>query len=207
MSRFPFFKDISGWDVLIVGGGRVALRKARVLSEFGVRLHAVAPAFDEGFSEVPAERILREFRPEDLQGARLCVAATDCRAVNARVAELCRERGIEVNVSDDPSLGTFHFPAMLRRGELTVALSTSGVSPLAARWARDCIAQTLPENFGDVLERMEAARRLAMRWLPDPDVRARALARAFERCMDGGPLPADGELEGMIRAFPCTELD
>ena len=129
MNRFPFFKDISGWDVLIVGGGRVALRKARVLSEFGVRLRAVAPAFDEGFSEVPAERILREFRPEDLQGARLCVAATDCRAVNARVAELCRERGIEVNVSDDPSLGTFHFPAMLRRGELTVALSTSGVSP------------------------------------------------------------------------------
>ena len=72
---------------------------------------------------------------------------------------------------------------------------------------RDCIAQALPENFGDVLERMEAARRLAMRWLPDPDARARALARAFERCMDGGPLPADGELEGMIRAFPCTELD
>ena len=206
MGGFPFFRDIEGWDALIVGGGKVALRKARTLAEFGARLRAVAPEFDAGFDALPVERAARAFLPEDLEGAKLCVAASGRRDVNALVARLCRARGIEVNVADDASLGTFSFPALLRRGKLTVAVSTSGASPLAARWARDRVAEALPDDFDAVLDRMAAARRLAA-GLSGEAARARFLARAFERCLDARPLPTDAELESMIRAFPCTELD
>lgn len=206
-NRFPFFRAIEGWQALVVGGGGVALRKARVLVQFGARVRAVALEYAPGFSELAVERAVRAFCPSDLNGARICIAATDDRAVNARIAQLCRARGIEVNVADDAALSTFCFPALLCRGALTAAVSTSGASPLAARWARDRIAEALPDDFGEVLARMEAARRIAMRTLPDAGKRARALRTVFARCLEERPLPADGELEDMIRTFSCTDLD
>ena len=143
-NRFPFFRAIEGWQALVVGGGGVALRKARVLVQFGARVRAVALEYAPGFSELAVERAVRAFCPSDLNGARICIAATDDRAVNVRIAQLCRARGIEVNVADDAALSTFCFPALLCRGALTAAVSTSGASPLAARWARDRIAEALP---------------------------------------------------------------
>ena len=203
MKEFPFFKCIEGAQALIVGGGKVALRKARALTPFGVRLRVVAPVLDAGMAELGAICERRAFIPEDLDGAQLVVAATDDRAVNAQVARLCRERGIEVNVADDPEAGTFHFPAMLNRGTLTVAVSTGGASPIAAGYLMERIQTAVPEQIEAVLDCMESARRRVKERISDPAVRRDALVRAFARCLEDGPLPDAAEMETLLFADDC----
>ena len=202
MARFPFFKEVEGADALIVGGGRIALHKARVLAGFGARIRAVSTSFAPGFDELDAKCQTRPFSPEDLEGADLAVAATSDPAVNARVGKLCREKGIEVNVADDAELSTFQFPAILRRGGMTAAVSSGGASPVAAKYIRDRIAEAIPENFGEVLKRMEAARQMAKAILEgDQRLRERALRDVFARCMEREELPSDAELKKWIEEY------
>ena len=207
MGCFPFFRDISGKDVLIVGGGAVALRRARTLAGFGARLRAVSPEFAAGFDELEIERAERPFEVADLDGAAMVIAATGDGAVNAQVARLCLARGIEVNAADAPELSTFQFPGVVQRGRLTVAVNTGGASPVASAFVRSQLDRILPENFDEILGCMEKARAMAKAILPQQRARGRALEAVFERCLQPQPLPDAEETECMIRRFLCMEMD
>ena len=127
--------DLRGRACLVVGGGGVALRKAGGLLEAGAAVTVVAPdclPMPEGVTVVP-----RPFSDDDLAGVSLAVAASDDPALNARIARLARERGVWVNVVDDPDAGTVILPAVVRRGELRIAISTGGASPALARRLRE----------------------------------------------------------------------
>ena len=135
MSRYyPIFLDVRGRTAVVVGGGKVASRKAAGLAEAGARVRIIAPRVDASLGAHQIER--RRFRAGDLKGAALAFAATDDRAVNHAVALEARRRRIPVNVADSVEECSFLVPARIARGDLQIAISTGGSSPRLARALR-----------------------------------------------------------------------
>ena len=198
MPLFPIFIDLKGRRALIVGGGRVALRKAERLMPYGADICAVAPEFIPGFAGIPGVTLLeRRFEPGDIEGAALVIAATDDGELNAAVSELCRWENIPVNVVDDLEKCSFVFPALVQRGELSVGISTGGASPSAAQYIRRGVEQLVPEGFEGILDFLSAHRAEVKAALP-PERRAAAFAALFERCLErGGPL-SEAELAAFL---------
>lgn len=133
---YPIMLDLSGVPVLVVGGGRVALRKIEGLVRVGAKVTIVAPSVVDEIHTLPVGVILRAYESADLDPARLVITATDDPAVNAAVAAEATGRGIWVNSADDPSNCTFALPAIARAGVVTVAVSTGGASPALASHLR-----------------------------------------------------------------------
>ncbi len=153
MDYFPLFYDIRGQQCLLVGGGSVAVRKARLLLKAGAQLVVVSLAVnDELRALVEAEPgssiALREFAHTDLDDCRLVIAATDDRPLNQQISEAARQRQIPVNVVDDPELCSFITPAIIERGDLTLAVSSAGKAPVLARLVRTKIEQLIPPAYG-----------------------------------------------------------
>ena len=157
MKAFPFMRPVAGKTCLIVGGGEVALRKAEKLYPFGVRLFVCAPECAD-FSAFGAKVLREKYRPQLLEGIDFAVAATDDKALNARVAEDCRARGIPVNSVDDVENCDFFFPALISRGEVTIGISTGGASPALAAVLREYLGKCLPEDLAEVAEQAEKLR-------------------------------------------------
>ena len=157
MSYFPFFMEMEGRPGLIVGGGVVACRKVEKLLPYGPRLTVVAPEIAPEIAAVNGLTLLRRpFRPEDLEGMVFVISAAP--PVNRQVAELCHERHLPVNVVDDRELCSFLFPALVKRGSLSVGISTGGASPTAAIYLKEQIAALLPENFEELLAFLDSLR-------------------------------------------------
>jgi siroheme synthase-like protein len=142
---YPVVLDVSGASVLVVGGGRVALRKIEALLRAGASVHVVAPDVIEAIRELPVVVRNREYVAGDLDGVRLAFTATDEPEVNAAVAADAAQRGIWVNAADDPGHCTFTLPAVTRDGPVTIAISTGGSSPALAAYLRDEIQRWLGE--------------------------------------------------------------
>lgn len=201
MALFPLFIELSGRRVLIVGGGRLALHKAKMLSPYGAELTAVAPEFCTELEAIEGLTLTRRaFEPGDVEGAEIVIAATDERDVNRTVSALCRERGIPVNVVDELSECSFVFPALLRRGALSAGVTTAGCSPTAAAWARDLLDEALPEGFEDVVAWLGSLRMELKARIPEQRRRSVLFRRLFELAMErGGPLSRE-ELEAELEA-------
>ena len=150
---YPIFLDLSGRRCVVVGGGKVASRKARKLLQARARVVVISPEIEAELESVAVEVHRRPYGEGDLENACLAFAATDSREVNAAVAREGRERGIPVNVADRPSDGAFALPSTLRRGSLQVAVSTGGASPTLARRIKDELEEVFgPEWAGIVAE-------------------------------------------------------
>lgn len=198
MPLFPIFLDLRGKKVLIVGGGHVALRKAERLAPYGASITAVAPEFAPGFAALSGVTALeRRFQPGDVEGAALVIAATDDAELNAAVSELCAWEGIPVNVVDDLALCSFVFPALVRRGELSVGISTGGASPSAAQYIRRLVEEQVPDGFEEILDFL-AARRAQLKSALPAERRSAAYAALFSRCMELGRALTDGEFSGFM---------
>jgi siroheme synthase-like protein len=148
---YPLFLDLSGRLCLVVGAGRVAERKVEGLLAAGAQVTVVAPDATAGLS-ARAERqeirwLKRPFAAQDLDGVRLAFVATCRPEVNRFAAAEARARGIWLNEAGDPGACDFHVPAVLRRQSIAVAVSTSGVSPALAAWARDRLEEALPAGI------------------------------------------------------------
>lgn len=163
MAYYPIAVDLTDKKVLVVGGGTVALRKVQTLIEFGARVTVVAPdvvpEIDHLSEEVDIRR--RGYEKGDLAGAILAIAATDDREVNTRVSEDARAANIPVNVVDVPDLCSFIVPATVRRGDLTISISTAGKSPALARLVREKIEEVFGPEYGEFAEIMGEMRELA----------------------------------------------
>lgn len=186
MAYFPFFVDLEGQRGLIVGGGTVALRKAEKLLPYGPALTVVAPEPVSELAALPVELTRREFQPEDLDRADFVIAATDNEEENHRISALCQGRKIPVNVVDDKEACSFLFPALVRRGNLSVGVSTGGSSPTAAIWLKEQIEGLLPEQTEEILTWLEAQRPPLKERLPDQRARAACFARLFAACLERG---------------------
>lgn len=199
MPYFPFFVNIEGRRCLIAGGGRIALHKIRKLLDFSPEIHVVSPEICPEILEIPGilpER--REFRPGDIDGAFFVIAATDDTEVNSVISALCRERGIPCNAVDSPEDCSFYFPALARRGDITVGVSTAGKSPLiAAKLRREAEALLTPE-LADICALMGELRPAVRERLPQEKQRAAVMTAALEHCMERGKAPELPELLDFI---------
>jgi precorrin-2 dehydrogenase/sirohydrochlorin ferrochelatase len=140
---YPVFLDLAGVDVLVVGAGPVALRKATALAAAGARLTVVAPDVVDGFAMVAATVERRAYRSGEAAEHQLVMTATNDPAVNAQVAAEARAARVWVNSADDPENCSFILPAIARRGLITVAVSTGGASPSLAGRIRTEVANTV----------------------------------------------------------------
>jgi siroheme synthase-like protein len=143
--------DVKGKRCVVVGGGTVALRKAQSLLECGAAVEVISPEMCPGLEELTSNGSLkalrRPYRCGDLKGAALVVAAADDGEANRGVSEEAAESGIPVNVVDVPGLSSFIVPSSLRRGDLTVAVSTGGKSPALARRIRAELEGGIGEEY------------------------------------------------------------
>jgi len=189
---YPIMLNLAGRRVLVVGGGNVALRKARTLADAGATVRAVSPEFLPEFSADARFECLREpYGARHVAGAALVVASTDDEAVNARVAADCRAAGVLVNVVDRPALCDFIVPSVVERGALLVAISTGGAAPSLARRLREELEEEFGPEYETYLGVMRQVRaEVQARHLP-PDVRRRLFERLSEDdildAAEGGP--------------------
>jgi uroporphyrin-III C-methyltransferase/precorrin-2 dehydrogenase/sirohydrochlorin ferrochelatase len=201
MNYFPVFFDLKSLRVLIVGGGEVALRKLALLERAGASITVVAPKVLPDFEARAAagkiELALREFVPEDLDGARLVIVATSRRAVNRWIATLGEARAIPVNVVDDREASRFIVPAIIDRDPVLVAVATEGTSPVLARRLRERLEAMIPKRIGELALWLRALRHAARRRLRDTDARR----RYFEAIVDGAAARrfAAGDVHGAQR--------
>ena len=152
MRYFPFFFDLRGRRLLIVGGGEVALRKAELLSAAGAQLTAVAPTILPELATLIAKNggtlQHRAYTAADIDGCIAVISATDDDSLNRRVCADARARQTPINVVDNPALCDFIFPAIIDRAPLLVAVSSGGDSPVLARRIRARIEMLLPSALG-----------------------------------------------------------
>ena len=144
---FPLFVDLSETGVLVVGAGRIALRRVKTLLDFAGRVTVVAPAVCEELEALAAAGGIalrrRAFEEGDLDGAGLVLAATNDAALNARIADLARARSIPVNVGSDKSLCDFYFPGVARRGSVVVGVTASGTDHAASKRVTQAVRRLL----------------------------------------------------------------
>lgn len=162
MTYFPFYCDIEQKKWLLVGGGRVAAGKFSRLIAFTEKITVIAPDISSEIRENAPSGVLfleRDFEEADLGRADIVVAATGDKQLNAWIASACRSRGIMVNAVDDPDNCDFIFPAIIKRGRLTVSVSTDGASPVYAAALKKEISDLVPEDIDLILEKMAALRK------------------------------------------------
>lgn len=201
MAYFPFFIDLEQKEGLIVGGGRVALGKARRILPYGPHLTIAAPRLLPEFHALEDVILLEEsFAPELLEGKFFVIAATGDVSLDRSIARLCRERSILVNVVDDRESCTFLFPSMVKRGSLSVGVSTGGASPGMAAWLRREIEKLLPERTEEILDFLRDQRPRIKGSVPDEKRRAELFQALFEACLEAGGPISRPEADAMLSA-------
>ena len=187
MDFLPLFHNLKDQLVLVVGGGDIALRKARLLREAGALLRVVAPEIEPQLAELlersGGHSFKRGYARDDLGGCVLAVAATDDEALNAQVSEDARALGVPVNVVDSPELCTVIFPAIIDRSPLVIAVSSSGDAPVLARLVRARIETWIPSAYGQLAGLAKKFRAQVKATLPDVQQR-----RVFWEDVFQGPI-------------------
>lgn len=162
MRYYPINIDLHDRSVVIVGGGKVAARKAKRLLAAGARLTIVAPVLVPTLAELAKKGALRhlerEYRHGDLAGALLAFAATDNPPLNREVAAEAKERGVLVDVVDAPRQSTFTTPAVLEQGDLLITVSTGGASPSLSRQIVAMIEPLFGPEYAEAVSLLGAAR-------------------------------------------------
>jgi precorrin-2 dehydrogenase/sirohydrochlorin ferrochelatase len=162
MSSLALNIDMRDRLVVVVGGGAVALRKVRTLLAAGARVRVVAEQFCPELVELCASYSIAqktaEYQPADLEQTFLVVAATNSRVVNERVCRDARSIGVLAMVVDNPAAGDCTFPALLKRGDLEIAVSTGGRCPTFAVDVRDRIAGVIGKEYAEMLDLLAAER-------------------------------------------------
>lgn len=177
MDYLPIMLRLQGRKVLVVGGGQVATRKVAMLLRAGASVRLVAdtvdPALAQTLSEPPHEVLQKRFQPEHVDGVTLVVAATNNNEVNLQVCEQSRERGVPVNVVDNPALCDFIFPSIVDRSPVIVAVSSGGKSPVLARLLRSRLETYIPSGFGNLADLLGNYREKVKKIIPAMSQRMR----------------------------------
>ena len=178
---YPLFLDLTDKLCIVVGGGAVAERKARGLLNAGARVRLISPEVTRGVRRLARqgriEVVPREYQEGDLDGAALAIAATNASEVNMRVKGESKRLSIPLNVADRPDLGDFIVPAVVRKGPVVVAVSTSSLLPVLARRLKEEIGLKLSADYLPYARRVGAFRRILIETVHDPGKKREILRR------------------------------
>lgn len=155
MPYYPILIDLEGKKVIVVGGGAVAQRKIETLMTYGALVQVISrkvtPRINRYVEEGKIRLLGQEFRENDLDGAFMVIAATDDPLLNHKVSQNAREKGLLINAVDQPSDCNFIVPSILRRGDLLIAVSTSGKSPALAKKVREELEKRFGREYESLL--------------------------------------------------------
>jgi siroheme synthase-like protein len=176
---FPAFIKLEGRAALVVGAGPVGASKIASLLDFAARVTVVAPSALSEVRDLAARGavrwIQREFSPSDLDAVFIVIAATSSAAVNRAVFEQAQRRSILCNSVDDPPNCDFYFPAVVRRGDLQIAISTAGESPALAQRIHLELEEALDESLGQEVRKVGEIRRRILASAPPSEERKQLL--------------------------------
>ncbi|MBF0536755.1 MAG: bifunctional precorrin-2 dehydrogenase/sirohydrochlorin ferrochelatase [Nitrospirae bacterium] len=196
MTYYPVFLCLANKRCLIVGGGKVAQRKAIKLLEAGASLVIVAPALTEELTRLKDDGMFthkaRTFMEDDLDGVFMVIAATSDRQINEEIA--ARFNGL-INVVDSPEQCSFIVPSSVTRGELTIAVSTSGASPALASTIRQELEAMYPKDFADYVSFLRAYRQGVLDSNADVELKDALVKEAASKT--AVEAVRDGRLEGL----------
>jgi precorrin-2 dehydrogenase / sirohydrochlorin ferrochelatase len=179
MTLFPIFLKLKGRECLVVGAGAIAESKIESLIAAEARIMVVAPEAGTKASIWARSGIIRweprKFQPSDLENMFLVIAATSSRDVNRHVFEEAQARNILCNAVDDPEYCDFYYPAVVRRGDLQIAISTAGHSPALAQRLRRQFENDFGPEYADWLQQLGSIRKDLFGRGMDPVERRRIL--------------------------------
>lgn len=166
-SYYPVFINLSGRNCTVAGGGQVALRKVTTLLQYGADITVISPRLCKGLSDLDCQGKIhvrhRAYRAGDLQGAYIAIIATGNRGTNLQASLEAKANRIPVNVVDNAGLSDFIVPSIIRRGCVSIAISTSGKSPALARKIRTRMEGEFDAGYGELALLIEGVRREAKR--------------------------------------------
>ena len=207
---YPMFVDVEGRRALVVGGGPVATEKVEKLVDHGAAVRLVSPQITPELQRMVDDGRIHEFDrrpylPTDLEGCFLVIAATNLDAVNRMVWQDAEAMNLLCNVVDVPPMCNFIVPSIVRRGELALAVSTGGASPVVAKHIRRQLEADYGKEWEALVDLLREARdELKVRYLDMPSRRD-----AVERLMDTDIVQrlADGDVDGARRlAYEVLEI-
>lgn len=176
---FPMFVKLDGRSCVVVGAGSVGEGKIRSLLAAGANVHVVAPRASMTVAEwAQAGKIswsVREFEARDLDGAFLVIAATSSSSLNREIFSESRRRNVLCNAVDDPKNCDFYYPAVVRRGDLQIAISTAGKSPALAQKIRQDLEARYEGEYAEIVKKLGEQRSELFAQEMDPEERRRLL--------------------------------
>lgn len=205
MGYFPFFIDIGGKPCTVIGGGKVALRKIEKLMPFGPKIKVVAPVICHEIESIEGlELIRRKFSPSDIDGAFFVISATDDKILSADIYSLCTGKNIPVNTVDDQEKCTFIFPAIVKKGDAAAAVSTSGKSPMFARFLRENIEELMSDKNMEIMDAMGRARNYIKANYDTEEQRCRITRSLLEALIACDTVPDDDTIHNMIESLTAA---
>lgn len=153
MAYFPLFVDLKGKRCIVIGGGIVAYRKVKALLEFEAAVTVVSPKFCEAIIEIQdISRECKNYDKKDIEKADIVIAATNDAILNKNIAKDCKEHNIPVNVVDIQEDCSFIFPAYIKKGAITVGVTSSGKSPVISQRIKKSIQEVLPDYMEELVD-------------------------------------------------------
>jgi len=209
MGKYPVFLELRGRRAVVIGAGAVALRKAQSLLAAGARLVVVADTIDDTLTTLcqstNAELIKSKYSKDYLVGAVLAIAATNKPELNRQIYKDCQQLQILCNVVDAPELCDFLVPAVVKRGDLQIAVCTEGHCPAYAGHLRGKLEQTFTDKHGEFLAELKMLRKRIIKDVPDPIERKALLGqlvddKSFEYFVQNGPAQWQAYADKLISA-------
>jgi len=213
MAKYPIFLELGGRRVVLIGGGTVALRKAQALLAAGARLVVVAERINDMLEALcrggDAEVVKSRYSKNYLAGAVLAVAATNNHQLNKQIYQDCQELEVLCNVVDVPELCDFFVPAVVKRGDLQIAISTQGQCPAYAGHIRKKLEEIYTVKHGQFLTELEAIRKQIIRDVPEPADRKILLGqlvddKSFVYFIENGPSKWRSSANELITSLPLA---
>lgn len=216
MNYYPVCLNIAGRSCLVIGGGRVAERKAGGLLECGAEVCVISPRLSAGLRLLYEQGIIRwrqrGYESDDVRGAFLVMAATDDHEVQDMVVADCGRHNIPLNVADVPDKCNFILPALVRRGSLSIAVSTSGKSPALAKELKERFRAEIGVEFELLNDMMGLLRAEIMGW----GLGQKQREALFKEILAAGPAvwikehnwpPIQAHLEKVLGTLPDSLMD
>jgi precorrin-2 dehydrogenase/sirohydrochlorin ferrochelatase len=208
MKYYPVYLDLRDRPCIIAGGGQVAERKALSLLDAGAEVRIISPSLTTKLQELSRSgkiaHIPKTFDEKDIEEALLVIAATDSLEVNAGIGRLCRKRHILVNVAAPPDESTFIVPSIVDRGDLLIAVSTSGVSPALSKRIRKDLEEQYGPEYKVFLQKISLFRTRLLNEVKDEATRREVLqaladSNVISLLKEGRTHEADCRMEEIVR--------
>ena len=186
MRYYPVNLDIRNRKCLVVGGGSVSTRKVMTLLECGAIITVVSPDVTEELLELAEKKMIelkkRPYEPSDIDGMFLVIGATDNEELNRQINKDAERQNKLCNIADRPEACNFILPSIVNRGNLVIAISTSGKSPAFAKKMRQDLEKEFGEEYDEFLQLMGAIRKKALSEKHEPE----AHKHLFEKLINRG---------------------